>query len=77
MRHICLDIYRLTFKGYDREESESRFEFLKSASEVWIDPIELFQQELPNAKSSDFAFVILWFGYIEIIQSLLIDITKK
>ena len=36
MRHICLDIYRLTFKGYDHEESESRFEFLKSASEVWI-----------------------------------------
>ena len=56
VRDICLDIYRLTVERYD--ESDSRFEFLNRPSEVWIDPIELFQQELPKAKTNDFTFVI-------------------
>ena len=56
VRDICLDIYRLIVERYD--ESDSLFEFLNRPSEVWVDPIELFQQELPNAKSRDFTFVI-------------------
>ena len=56
MRDVCLDIYRLIVKRYDK--SDSRFEFLNSPSEVWVDPKEVFQQELPNARSRDFTFVI-------------------
>lgn len=56
VRDLCEDIYRLTVKG--NNEPDSRFEFLNRPTEVWIDPIELFQQELPNAESSDFTFVI-------------------
>ena len=56
MRDICLDIYRLTVERND--ELDSRFEILDRPSEVWVDPIELFQQELPYAKNRDFTFVI-------------------
>ena len=56
VRDICLDIYRLIVERYD--ESDSRFEFLNRPVEVWVDPTEVFQHELPNIKSRDFTFVI-------------------
>ena len=56
VRDIYLDIYSLIVERYD--ESDSRFEFLNRPVEVWVDPIEVFQQEPPNAKSRDFTFVI-------------------
>ena len=58
VRDICLDIYLLIVERYD--ESDSLFEFLNRPSEVWVDPIELFQQELLNAKSRDFTFAIFY-----------------
>ena len=75
VRGICLDIYRLTVERYDK--SDSRFQLLNCSNEVWVDPIGLFQQELPNAKNKDFTLAIFMIWLHRNRPSLLIDITKK
>lgn len=45
VQDICLDIYCLVIN-----EPDSCFEFLNCPTEEWIDPIEIFQKELPYAE---------------------------
>lgn len=53
VQDICLDIYCLVIN-----EPDSYFEFLNCPTEEWIDPIEIFQKELPYAERGNFTFGI-------------------